>query len=77
MEKKILIVEDEEAISQGLSDVLMFHGFDVGIEEDGAVGLEKALNGEYDLVILDIMLPSMDGYTICQKIREVNRSIPF
>lgn len=67
---KILVVEDEVAIRTGLVDLLVFHGYDVDAAEDGNKGLQKALSGKYDLVLLDIMLPGVDGYEICNRIRE-------
>ena len=66
---KLLIVEDEPAIQTGLVDVFVFHGFVVEAVGDGKAGLEKALTGQFDLVILDIMLPSMNGLDVCQAIR--------
>lgn len=67
---KILIVEDDPAILNGLLDVLVFNGYDpVGIE-DGEQGLKKALAEKYDLIILDLMLPGLDGISICEKIRQ-------
>lgn len=65
----ILVIEDEEAIRTGLSDVLLYHGYKVEGAETGTDGLRKALSGKFDLVLLDIMLPGMDGYTICDRIR--------
>ncbi len=73
---KILIVEDETAIRVGLVDVFVFHGYDVDAVEDGKAGLNKALTGLYDLVLLDVMLPSMNGFDICQRIREHDRQQP-
>jgi len=67
---KILIVEDEPAILQGLMDVFVFHGYAVDSAIDGKIGLEKALNNDYDLILLDVMLPFVDGFSICNKIRE-------
>ncbi|MDD3219810.1 MAG: response regulator transcription factor [Lachnospiraceae bacterium] len=67
---KILIVEDEEAIADLEKDYLELSGFEVEIEHRGDVGLKKALEGEFDLFILDLMLPEMDGFEICKKIRE-------
>ncbi len=75
--KRILIVEDEEAIAVGLNDVFLYHGYEVETARDGASGLERALGGSYDLVILDVMLPSVDGFTICNKIREQDRAQPI
>ena len=70
---RILIVEDEEAIRTGLIDVLVFHGYDVDSAATGPDGLEKALTGKFDLVLLDIMLPGIDGYEICDRIRTEDR----
>jgi two-component system response regulator RegX3 len=66
-------VEDEEAIRAGLIDVLVFHGYDVDSAATGPDGLEKALTGKFDLVLLDIMLPGIDGYEICDRIRTEDR----
>lgn len=74
---KLLIIEDEQAILQGLVDVFVFHGFEVDSAADGKEGLEKALTAEYALILLDIMLPTLDGYTICNKIREQDRNQPI
>lgn len=73
---KILIVEDEEAIADLEKDYLELSDFEVEIEHTGDKGLEKALNGEFDLVILDLMLPGMDGFEVCKKIRE-EKNIPI
>ena len=70
----ILIVEDEEAIRVGLTDVLVYHGFTVDIAEEGIAGLQKAQSGKYDLILLDVMLPGMNGFDICEKIRETDKS---
>ena len=70
---KLLIVEDEIAILQGLTDLFVFHGYDVDSNRDGRDGLEMAQQGDYDLVLLDVMLPSMDGFTICNEIRQRDR----
>ena len=70
---KILIVEDEEAIRTGLIDVLVYHGYEVDFAEDGPTGLEKSLSGKFDLILLDVMLPGIDGYKICDKIRIQDR----
>ena len=71
---RILIVEDDKAILNGLLDVLVFNGYEaVGIE-DGQEGLEKALEEKFDLIILDVMLPHVDGFTICGEIRKTKPS---
>lgn len=67
---KVLIVEDELPIAELEKDYLELSDFEVEIETDGAVGLKKVLGGGYDLVILDLMLPGMDGFEVCKKIRE-------
>jgi len=73
----ILIVEDEEAIRSGLIDVLVFHGYETDSAATGPEGLEKALTGKFDLILLDIMLPGMDGYEICNEIRARDRDQPI
>ena len=70
---RILIVEDEEAIREGLIDVLVFHGYGVDSAATGPDGLQKAQTGKFDLILLDIMLPGMDGYEICDRIRKEDR----
>ena len=72
---KILIVEDEEAIADLEKDYLELSGFDVEIENDGTSGLERALSEEFDMYILDLMLPGTDGFEICKKIREKKNTL--
>lgn len=67
---KILIVEDEEAIADLEKDYLELSGFKVEVANDGQSGISKALKGNYDLFILDLMLPGVDGFDICRQIRE-------
>ena len=71
---KILIVEDEESIADLEKDYLELSGFEVEIENDGTKGLERALHEEFDLFILDLMLPGVDGFEICKKIRETKNT---
>ena len=71
----ILIIEDEEAIADLEKDYLELSGFEVEIEERGDAGLTKALKEDFDLIILDLMLPGVDGFEICKKIRE-EKDIP-
>ena len=66
---KILIVEDEESIADLEKDYLELSGFEVEVANDGQTGLDKALFGDFDLVILDLMLPGVDGFEICRKVR--------
>jgi len=74
---RVLVVEDEEAIRTGLIDVLVFHGYEVDSAATGPDGLEKALTGRFDLILLDIMLPGMDGYEICDRVRAGDRNQPI
>ncbi len=67
---KILIIEDEEAIADLEKDYLELSGFEVAIENRGDLGLERALNEDFDLFILDLMLPEVDGFEICRQIRD-------
>ncbi len=73
---KILIIEDEEAIADLEKDYLELSGFEVTIENTGDIGLATALGGEFDLIILDLMLPGMDGFEVCKKIRE-EKNVPI
>ena len=73
---KILIIEDEVAIAELQKDYLEINEFEVTIENDGTKGLEAALKQDFDLVILDLMLPGMDGYEICKNIRN-EKNIPI
>ncbi|SCI04875.1 Staphylococcal respiratory response protein A [uncultured Ruminococcus sp.] len=66
---KILIVEDEVAIADLEKDYLELSGFDVEVANDGLIGYQKAMEEDYNLVILDLMLPGMDGFEICRKLR--------
>ena len=74
---RLLIVEDEPAIRIGLVDVFVFHGYEVDWAEQGEEGLRKALSGLYDMILLDVMLPGMNGFDICQRIREQDRQQPI
>ena len=67
---KILIIEDEEAIAELEKDYLELSGYEVSIETNGESGLKRALNEEFDLFLLDLMLPGIDGFEICRNIRE-------
>ena len=67
---EILIVEDDPALLKGLLDVLVFNGFAARGVENGVTGLETALENRFDLVVLDVMLPGMDGFSICREIRK-------
>jgi DNA-binding response OmpR family regulator len=73
---RILIIEDEVAIAELEKDYLELSGFEVEVETTGNIGLEMALTGDFNLVILDLMLPNVDGFEICKRIREV-KNIPI
>ncbi len=65
----VLIVEDEEAIRNGLVDLLVFHGYEAAFAVDGTSGLAEALARDFDLVVLDVMLPGKDGFSVCSELR--------
>ena len=71
---KVLIIEDEVAIADLEKDYLELSGFEVEVENSGDVGLERALAEEFDMYILDLMLPGIDGFEICKRIREVKNT---
>lgn len=73
---RILIIEDEMSIAELEKDYLELSDFEVEIECDGEAGLTLALENDYDLIILDLMLPSIDGFEICRRIRE-KKNIPI
>ena len=73
---RILIVEDEESIADLEKDYLELAGFEVQVENNGKDGLKAALSGEFDLLILDLMLPEVDGFEICRQVRE-KQDIPI
>ncbi|MDY6324436.1 MAG: response regulator transcription factor [Catonella sp.] len=70
---KILIIEDEEAIAELEKDYLELSEFEVTIENDGTAGLSKALKEDFDLIVLDIMLPGTDGFEICREVRQIKK----
>lgn len=74
--KKILIIEDDESIAELERDYLEITGFKTEIAQDGYKGLDLALNEEFDLILLDVMLPGKDGFKVCQEIRAI-KEIPI
>jgi len=68
--KKILIIEDDTSIAEIVSDFLEINGYQVMHKADGLDGLNEALTGKYDLILLDLLLPRMDGFEICKQVRE-------
>ena len=74
---KILIVEDEPNMRLGLKDNLEFEGYEVDFAEDGETGLKNILEGDYNLVLLDVMLPRMSGFDVCRNVRKKGNNIPI
>ena len=74
---KILVIEDEKSIAQAIQIILESQNYDVDLIHDGASGLDYILTGLYDLVLLDIMLPKVDGITILQKVRHQGLKVPI
>lgn len=74
---KILIVEDDKAILMGLKDDLEFEGYEVSVALDGKEGLKQALDQEFQLIILDILLPELNGFEVCKKLREGGKNTPI
>ncbi|MGE5344154.1 MAG: response regulator transcription factor [Candidatus Omnitrophota bacterium] len=74
---KILIIEDDRLIVDGLQDTLLFHDFDVVTAGSGKEGLAVFQKEKPDLIILDIMLPGVDGFEVCKKIKQINRDVPI
>jgi two-component system copper resistance phosphate regulon response regulator CusR len=75
-DRMILIVEDEKKIADTLKMGLSENGYDVDVAYDGNIGLKMFTSGDYQLVILDINLPGMNGYELCKEIRQINANIP-
>ena len=76
MKIRILVVEDEVSIRDGICDVLVYHGFEPDPVEEGTRGLERARSGEHGLLILDVMLPGMDGFELCRQLRARGSQLP-
>ncbi len=74
---KILIVEDEPDMRTGLKDNLEFEGYEVNFAEDGENGLKNILEGDYNLVLLDVMLPKMSGFDVCKAVRKKGNNVPI
>ena len=75
--EKILIIEDDKTILMGLKDDLEFEGYKVSSAMDGKKGLEKAMDGNFHLIILDILLPGLNGFEVCKKLRESGIDTPI
>ena len=74
---KILIVEDDETILMGLRDDLEFEGYEVAVADNGRDGYMQARSGDFQLIILDILLPELNGFEICKKLREEDVKTPI
>jgi DNA-binding response OmpR family regulator len=74
---KILIVEDDPGIALGVKNDLTLEGHEVEVARDGLAGLERARGGEFDLILLDVMLPKKDGYAICRELRHAGIRTPI
>ena len=74
---KILLVEDDKAILLGLKDDLEYEGYNVSIASDGREGLKLALEQDFQLIILDILLPKLNGFEVCKKLREAGKETPI
>jgi two-component system OmpR family response regulator len=74
---RILLIEDDYDVAEGVQRILETHGYDVDMAFDGAEGLAQTLGAQHDLLILDLMLPSMNGFQICTKLREANAWMPI
>lgn len=77
MNARILVVEDEPTIATGLQDDLELEGFTVEVVGDGMVALRRILQGELDLILLDVMLPGMDGFDVCREVRLKGNNTPI
>jgi DNA-binding response OmpR family regulator len=73
---RVLVVEDELSIQRGLCDVLAFRGFGVQAIDNGRRALELLTGGEFDLVLLDVMLPELDGFSVCRELRARGKQTP-
>jgi DNA-binding response OmpR family regulator len=74
---RILMIEDEPALTRGVSDALAAEGFEVVVAHDGQAGLDRALEGVADLILLDVMLPKVNGYEICRAVRTRGLDVPI
>ena len=73
---RILVVEDEKRLAQNLQELLRREGYTVDVSNDGVSGLDNALSGIYDLLVLDVMLPGLDGFALLQRLRSTGSRLP-
>jgi DNA-binding response OmpR family regulator len=76
-QESVLVVEDDPVLSMSLRAALRSEGYRVEVKKTGPDGLAAALSGDYDVVLLDVMLPGLNGYEICQRIREHDAELPL
>jgi DNA-binding response OmpR family regulator len=74
---RILLVEDDPALARGLADALRAQGYAVETAADGQAGMDAALRGDTDLILLDVMLPRVNGYEICRAVRDTGSQVPI
>lgn len=77
MSNRILLVEDDQSFGAVLKDYLVINNFEVRLATDGELGLEAFKEGEYDLCILDVMMPKKDGFTLAEEIKEIDKNMPI
>lgn len=77
MDKKILVVEDDKDIQELICEILKDQSYEVNEASDGMEGLQKYQEGDYDLIILDVMMPQLDGYQVASQIRKKDKKIPI
>ncbi|MFC2160826.1 response regulator transcription factor [Acidobacteriota bacterium] len=77
MNERILVVEDEPTIATGLRDDLELEGYRAEVVEDGLVAVQRILDGEFDLILLDVMLPGMEGFDVCRQVRSKGNQVPI
>lgn len=75
--ERVLIIEDDPAMLRGLKDNFEYEGYSVRTAADGEEGLDKALDGDVDLIVLDVMLPKINGYELCRLVRRENLDAPI
>ena len=75
--KRILVVEDEPSIALALEEDLRSEGYDVEVATDGEAGAKEAVDGRFDLILLDVMLPKLDGFDVCRRVRLAGVNIPI
>ena len=73
---RVLVIEDEVRLAATLQDLLELNGYTADVRHDGEAGLDEALTGIYDVIILDVMLPKMDGFTVLRNLRSAGNAVP-